>query len=306
MASSSPAAMKQDAGLHFVVSTDLAKPDPELRKLIRSHVMVGKNRGRTLPPRKTKRPKGQSSSTAGSSASESPATSSPTCISPSVSDTLARAHTPSPRKFGSECSAVHFADHVEPGAVEVVLQCKQPLGSLHASLTCSWSELCVVYHLGHLDTWLTSWRTQVSSIAKQVLFPLESCIFFERRAQDWIAPLVVDPAYLHGMIFTSQYYFDTIASPNSSCASERTLVHFVETLRLLRERLENNASQERISNTTAAAVMGLAGHAYLTGNSRSSKQHMDGLRRIISLRGGVESFRNSASPKLLLEMIRYE
>lgn len=126
MATSNPATMKQDAGLHFVVSTDLAKPHPELRKLIRSHVMVGKNRGRRLPPRKTKRTNGQYPSTSSSSSSASGSPSTSLSISPTVSDALVRVHTPSPRKFGSECSTVRFADNVEPGTVEVVLQCKLP------------------------------------------------------------------------------------------------------------------------------------------------------------------------------------
>jgi len=63
----------------------------------------------------------------------------------------------------------------------------------------------------------------VSSIAKQILFPLEICIFFDRRAESWIAPLAVDPAYLHAKIFTSLYYFDVVLSRRPSLASQRTL-----------------------------------------------------------------------------------
>jgi hypothetical protein len=50
-------ASKGSTGLHFVVSGSLEKPDPELRKFIRSHVMQGKNRGRKLPSRKKKKPR---------------------------------------------------------------------------------------------------------------------------------------------------------------------------------------------------------------------------------------------------------
>lgn len=41
-------------GMHFVVSTGLEKPSPKLRRLIRSHVMLGKNRGKALPHRRKK------------------------------------------------------------------------------------------------------------------------------------------------------------------------------------------------------------------------------------------------------------
>ena len=46
---------------------------------------------------------------------------------PGVSSTMAshkRNPVTVPRKFGSDLSAIHFADAVEPGAVEVVLQCE--------------------------------------------------------------------------------------------------------------------------------------------------------------------------------------
>ncbi len=86
------------AGLHFVVSTDLEKPNAELRNFIRSHCMLGKNRGRILPPRKRK---------------------------PKKTATVSHHTLPDivPRKFGSDLSAIRFADAVEPRVVEVVLQC---------------------------------------------------------------------------------------------------------------------------------------------------------------------------------------
>ena len=84
--------------LHFVVSTDAEKQTPELRKLIRSHCMLGKNRGKTLPQRK-----GKSRTTTAASRQLLPAT--------------------VPRKFGSDLSPVPFADAVEPSVVEVVLHC---------------------------------------------------------------------------------------------------------------------------------------------------------------------------------------
>ena len=77
----------------------------------------------------------------------------------------------------------------------------------------------------------------VSSISKQVLFPLEPCIFFERRAETWIAPLTLDPAYLHAMIFTSQYFFDAMLPRKFSPLNQRSLPHFLATVKLLRERL---------------------------------------------------------------------
>jgi hypothetical protein len=142
----------------------------------------------------------------------------------------------------------------------------------------------------------------VSSIAKQVLFPLEICIFFERRAENWIAPLALDPAYLHAKIFTSMYYFDVVLHRKSSLASQRTLRHHLKTLKLLRGRFLYGDDEVRLSNNTVSAVLGLAGHAFWTGDSKSATHHLEGLCKIVGLRGGVTTFRDNA--KLLVEIFR--
>jgi hypothetical protein len=258
-----------EEGLHFVVSTSVEKPNPELRKLIRSHVMMGKNRGKKFPPQKrgSKRmQKGPPTSTIPASHPILPVT--------------------TPRKFGSDVSTISFADAVEPATVEVVLKCELFPPSVSDIRTAHPND------------------KPVSSIAKQVLFPLEICILFERRAESWIAPLTVDPAYLHAMIFTSQYYFDAMLTRKSSSVNHRTLLHYLRTLNILQERFAHDDDQARLSNTTVAAIMGIAGYAHITCDSKSAKHHMDGLSKIVNLRGGMISFKNHA--KLLVEILRYD
>ena len=188
-----------------------------------------------------------------------------------------------PRKFGSDLSTIRFTDAIEPGQVEVVLQC----GYYHLSVSAMQTA----------DHWTTSlFHCQADSL------PLETCIFFGRRAEAWIAPLASDPAYLHVMFFTSQYYFDTILPRNFSIVNQRSLPHFLEAVKLLRERLAHDDDEARLSYTTAAAVMGLTGHALWTGNCESARHHMEDLSRIVSLRGGVASFKEN--PKLLIEILR--
>ncbi|KAK3358803.1 hypothetical protein B0T25DRAFT_599686 [Lasiosphaeria hispida] len=245
------------AGLHFVVSTDLEKPDANLRKLIRSHVMQGKNRGKTHPHRARKR-KGVLDAPESLTCLEGP--DSNASSSGVVLPILA------PRRFGSELSTICFPDGVEPKTVEVVLQ--------------------------------------FSLIAKQVLFALEPCILFERRAEDWVAPLVVDPAFLHTMIFMAQYYFDVVVPGNSRSpqVSHRALPHFLRTVKLLRDRFDRGDDQARLSFPTIAAIMGLAGHAHMTGDARSARNHMSGLHKITRLKGGVAAMRYNT--KLLVDILR--
>lgn len=114
-------------GMHFVVSTGIEKPDPELRKLIRSHVMLGKNRGKILPTRGKRKPEGPEP-TSSSSDPSPPNTSDPDedaetrySTSSTASHSLPVAV---PRVLGSGMSTICFADALEPGTVEVVLQCR--------------------------------------------------------------------------------------------------------------------------------------------------------------------------------------
>ncbi|KAF2648763.1 hypothetical protein K491DRAFT_612108, partial [Lophiostoma macrostomum CBS 122681] len=220
--------------LQFVVSNNLKKPDPDLRKVIRSHVMLGKNQGRILPPRKKKpRSKGIASKVPKNS-------------------------------FGSYLSGLCLAaDDVEPKNLEVVLK--------------------------------------MSSIAKQLLFRLEPCILFVRRAETFIAPLAVDAAYLHSMIFTSEYYFGVLLSKTNSNINAKTLPHLLKTVKLLRERFTKNDPLQ-LSESTIAAIMALAAHAYWTGDMKSAKHHAAGVCKLVRLRGGVSSFVGTI--KVLVEVLK--
>jgi hypothetical protein len=287
------------AGLHFMVKTGVEKFDLESRKLIRSHVMMGKNLGKKLekprPARKRKRHNGvvqkevpafplssDKLSSHGSQVGPSLSSSSTTTTGFNSHPVLQPPATV-PRKFGSDASTICFADAVEPGTVEIVLQCE-------------WSPPSMLVQTAHPAP------NPVSSIAKQVLFPLEICIFFERRAENWIAPLAVDPAYLHAKIFNSLYYFDVVLSRKSSIAKQRILRHHLKTLKLLRERFLYADDEARLSNNTVSAVLSLAGHAFWTGDSKSATHHMEGLCKIVNLRGGLTTFRDNV--KLLAEILR--
>jgi hypothetical protein len=125
---------------------------------------------------------------------------------------------------------------------------------------------------------------------------------FEKRAENWIAPLALDPAYLHAKIFTSLYYFDVILPRRSSHENQLTLHHHHKALSLLRERLLYCNDDARLSNNTVSVVLGLAGHAFWTGDLRSATNHMEGMRKIANLRGGLSTFRDNE--KLLAEILR--
>lgn len=108
------------------------------------------------------------------------------------------------------------------------------------------------------------------------------------------------------MIFGAQYYFDTILPKQTgySTVTYQPSHHLARTLKLLRERLANDDEKEKISYTTIAVIISLAGHAAMTGDMKSARNHVEGLYKIFALRGGMESFRGVA--KLLIEMLRMD
>lgn len=82
-------------GMPFVNSTSMNKADPVMRKLIRSHCMLGKNRGKILHSRR--KPK---------------------------RDVHLEAASAVPDKLGSELSLLQFADSVDPSTLWEVLKCE--------------------------------------------------------------------------------------------------------------------------------------------------------------------------------------
>ena len=107
-----------------MVSTSLDKLSPEARKLIRSHVMLGKNQGKTWPPRRREARKSAETSSPDETPDRQPSGS---LITPS--------HSTVPPKIGSDLSTVRFADAVEPCVVEVVFRCNLILSSSFPTLS---------------------------------------------------------------------------------------------------------------------------------------------------------------------------
>ena len=109
---------------HLVGSTGVEKPNAELRRLIRSQCMIGKNKGRILPPRKRK-PKGNLKQQDNQQHDDDA-----TILTESLESTSTTTPPHSglpvvavPRKFGFSLSAIPLARNIEPVELEVILNC---------------------------------------------------------------------------------------------------------------------------------------------------------------------------------------
>ncbi|KAH8658251.1 hypothetical protein BX600DRAFT_468862 [Xylariales sp. PMI_506] len=271
--------------LHFVVSTDIGKPTPEVRKFIRSHVMQGKNLGtkiqdKTSSPSKGAKHRSQSANSPSLSANRTSKRKSKAECDASFSSSEFKENltcnpypveprVPVPRRFGSDAAIIGLGDAVDSSMVEAVLR--------------------------------------FTVLSKNLFFPIKATVLAESKASRWLEPLVFDSLYLHFMLFTSQYYIDAMSRSKANrqfhpSNQPRAWPHFLKTLSLLRERLENGSDRERISDSTTSVVMGLAGHAMLMDDFKAAQHHLDGLFKIVNLRGGPAALRTDA--KLLIEIIK--
>lgn len=102
------------------------------------------------------------------------------------------------------------------------------------------------------------------------------------------------------MAFAVQGFIDRVLRRQGNL-NPVAILHFQKGLRLLRERLLGDDDQTKISDSTMSVVLKLASVAQFDGDYETSKQHMEGLRKMVDLRGGLDVFEGTP---LLLEMLR--
>ncbi|KUJ07498.1 uncharacterized protein LY89DRAFT_725657 [Mollisia scopiformis] len=244
-------------GMHFIVSTDTQKADPETRKLIRSQVMRGKNRI------KTPRAKRQSPTSWGFMVDPA--------HNPHVSsDRLIEAcYSFVPRRVGSDHSCAQFSDEVDPAM----------FGDL----------------------------IQFATITMRVMFPLAAYTAFEGRDKTWFDLLSLDAAYLHITAFAAENLIGQLTGRGNHEITPEATLHLIKGVQHLRERLLLGDEEAKISEGTVSVVLTLAIIAHSNGDYHGAKKHMEGLRKIVDLRGGLGSLRGrNFGKKLLMEMLRID
>lgn len=257
--------------------------------------MRGKNKGKTFVTSRGKRTRQTSSDGDGdsdglhdhtpSSASESP----PCSVSAAV-----------PKQVGTDLSFFQVADDtIETSLLRSLLKCELVV---HVSLTLVLITIlsrAAVFALAELR--LTP-AAAVKPMIKQAMFLLEPHVVFRDPLDlQWSELLGTDAAFLNAIIFVAQIYFDLVAGtmPNDIDPSRPAYKHLSKSLRLLQERLSDNA---RVSDSTTMAILALAGHSTRLGHHKTASGHIKGIRKIVDLRGGVADFKGN--PKLLIEIFR--
>ncbi|WAO84990.1 Hypothetical protein NCS54_00222200 [Fusarium falciforme] len=123
---------------------------------------------------------------------------------------------------------------------------------------------------------------------KGALYPSEICLQVDASQSSWTTNLLVDLVYFHSAIFSIEAYFDQYFGRDQGTLSH---FHFLKTLRLLQERLNDPDNPASISDATIMVVVTLGLTAELIGDRSAAENHLAGMARIVDLRGGLEMLR---------------
>jgi hypothetical protein len=138
-------------------------------------------------------------------------------------------------------------------------------------------------------------------MAARASFPLVVVTGFSETDMAWVTPLKFDAAYLHVTVFAAEVFMDRVLGRQYVTTNQDATVHFLKGIQILRERLSLGDENTKLSDSTISVVLILALSALFMGEDETFKHHMVGLRKMVSLRGGIAAFRGN---KLLTEMFR--
>lgn len=186
---------------------------------------------------------------------------------------LQTAQPPVPQRVGSDLSLVTFADTVEPQVMYETLQ------------------FC-----------LTSEEKVFGALAPLINFEASGMLPQCREA------LASDTLHVNVMVFGSQSYinhvFERSTSQSRHGSGDILRNHFGKALRLLHERMGHVQSRPgKVCDITLMSVVSLAINALVSRDFASARNHVVGLRRLVTMRCGKDG-RFRGRTKQMIEILR--
>ncbi|TQN70820.1 hypothetical protein CSHISOI_04630 [Colletotrichum shisoi] len=207
----------ETTGFAFVMTDTSGRPNSEDRKLIRSHVMRGKNtRASRAAPK--------------------------------------RAAAPWAAYDIDTAGSVQETESPEPYQRQV----------LHAS-----NDLDMFRFAEDVDDISRSMLFEYYGFIKETMYPVEWCLSFDASKMPWFYWLLSDAAFLNSVLFTVGLLHDSAEGKTS----KRTSFHVWRTLKLINEHITDK--DLALAESSVATVVSM------------------GPRRIVELRGGIESFEHN-------------
>ncbi|RSL45206.1 hypothetical protein CEP53_010881 [Fusarium sp. AF-6] len=128
------------------------------------------------------------------------------------------------------------------------------------------------------------------------IYPSFFCSRTEQVGSPWFKYMVSDQAFLHCLLAMVATYLNLFRKPD--CEPLEATRHFSQTLRLINPKLMQPTPPQ---DSTIAIIISLAIHSKLIRDPPKCSMHLDGLQRLVDLRGGLSEI--SESNRALLHKI---
>ncbi|OHE94943.1 hypothetical protein CORC01_09737 [Colletotrichum orchidophilum] len=242
-------AVAASKGFAFVITDTSGKPKSDDRKLIRSHVMRGKNTraSHSGPKRPT------------------------TWVNQSSPDPPQETEQFAPRSLSTIIKEPRKARLYSEAWVEHVFRTP--------------NDLYMFQFADDIDAASRGMLFEFYAIIKETMYPIEWCLQYDESKTPWFYWLLTDAAFLHSILFTVGLLHDSVKGES---ASKKTNFHVWKTLHLLNKNIANQ--NMALADSTIATIVSMCMVAEIFGQRDSAAAHIKGMRQIVKLRGGIESF----------------
>lgn len=126
-------------------------------------------------------------------------------------------------------------------------------------------------------------------------------IGFPPENRESLYPLVFNAAALHITAFSVEGFIRRVLRRQKSQINPAAMLHLEKGLIILRKRLVGEDCEMKVSDSTMGVVLKLACAAHFDGEFETCRTHLQGIRQMIDLRGGMHVFEGS---RLLMEVLR--
>ena len=124
------------------------------------------------------------------------------------------------------------------------------------------------------------------TLDKNRIYPYQICLDVNPVERGWFPYMLSDVCCLHSMMFSVRAFVEG-TSPNQ--LSRAACLHYAKTLQILQARLNELDQKLAISDATIMVIFVLSSAAELMGDFATVANHIKGLEKIVSLRGGVRA-----------------
>ncbi|KAI1842911.1 hypothetical protein JX266_010929 [Neoarthrinium moseri] len=261
--------VKTQQSFAFVSVNDSGRPKPADRKLIRKHVMQGKNR--RIGVRPVPSDISLSSLAAGGAERATFFLGLPSNQHVSVRPNI-------PKKFYAQ----EDDEQEEP-------ETRHPAEAHHTIPPPCPPDLSLVRLAGEVDRYSQKLIFKYMNAARDSMYPVELCVDFDLSRSLWFQWVFSDLAYLYCVLFGASAMEDYMMNESSSSL---TLSHLRSTIKNLNANLSDTVLSQ--CDSTVAVIITLAMVAGMFDDQASALAHVAGLKRIVQLRGGLDGFRHNA------------